>query len=109
MGKRKDYMPTDKFELDDWGNHFAKTLAKNVNHYGINQEEIKSVSDIQGSIVISVDTIGPDEMADADHGDYSFPAAFDHRCAFRFGGDSCGYAPGGRSGSGCAHGAGCVA
>ncbi len=47
MGKkRRDYIPTDKFELDDWGKHFAITVAKNVNHYGINQEEIKSVETV---------------------------------------------------------------
>ena len=43
MGKRKDYIPSDKYEVENWAEKFSTTASENVNHYGINQEEIKSL------------------------------------------------------------------
>ena len=44
MGKKKkDYIPTDKFELGVWLAEFLDDCKKGVNHYGINKEEIKTL------------------------------------------------------------------
>lgn len=41
--RHRDYMPRDKFELNTWVKKFGKAVEANVNHYGINQEQIKSL------------------------------------------------------------------
>jgi len=41
--RKKDYIPKDKFELGTWLVQFLEAVKKDPNHYGINQEEIKSL------------------------------------------------------------------
>jgi len=41
--RKKDYIPKDKFQLGVWLADFLEDVKRNVNHYGINQEEIKSL------------------------------------------------------------------
>jgi len=38
---KQDYIPRNKYELKTYSKSFVTTEEKNVNHYGINQEEIK--------------------------------------------------------------------
>ena len=40
--RKKDYIPSDKFELGVWLVDFLEDCKKGVNHYGINEEEIKA-------------------------------------------------------------------
>ena len=39
--KRSDYIPSDKYEVENWAEEFHETASENVNHYGINAEELK--------------------------------------------------------------------
>jgi len=41
--KKKDYIPSDKFQLGVWLVEFLEDCKNGVNHYGINQEEIKAL------------------------------------------------------------------
>ena len=41
--KKKDYIPRDKFKLGAWLVQFLEAVKADPNHYGINQEEIKSL------------------------------------------------------------------
>lgn len=41
--RKKDYIPKDKFQLGVWLVQFLEAVKKDPNHYGINQEEIKSL------------------------------------------------------------------
>lgn len=43
MAKKQDYMPHTKAELDNWATKFYGKVEANVNHYGINQEQIKTL------------------------------------------------------------------
>ncbi len=40
--RKKDYIPKDKFQLGVWLVGFLEAVKKEVNHYGINEEEIKA-------------------------------------------------------------------
>lgn len=41
--RKKDYIPKDKYQLGVWLADFLEDVKRNVNHYGINQEEIKAL------------------------------------------------------------------
>ncbi len=43
MGRRSDYMPRDKYEVENWSEEFHEAASEKVNHYGINEEELKNL------------------------------------------------------------------
>jgi len=43
MSNKSDYMPQNKDEFLKWLRNFLEIAIANVNHYGINEEEIKSL------------------------------------------------------------------
>ncbi len=46
MNKTKDYIPGNKIQFLVWLRNFVKKAVANVNHYGINQEEIKALQEL---------------------------------------------------------------
>ncbi|WP_372652978.1 hypothetical protein [Draconibacterium sp.] len=45
MGKNsKDYIPSDKYQLEAWAKQFAATVINNVGKYGISQEQADAIN-----------------------------------------------------------------
>ena len=46
MASKEDYIPSNKIQFLVWLKNFVKKAIANVNHYGINEEEIKALQDL---------------------------------------------------------------
>jgi hypothetical protein len=56
MKKSEDYIPSNKLKFVAWLKNFVKKVKKHVNHYGINQEEIKIIEPQADDFYLDVTT-----------------------------------------------------
>jgi len=50
MSNNSDYMPQNKDEFLKWLRNFLEIAIANINHYGINEEEIKSLKEFTENV-----------------------------------------------------------
>nr|WP_321485230.1 hypothetical protein [uncultured Draconibacterium sp.] len=63
MGKNsKDYIPSDKYQLEAWATQFATTVFNNVGNYGISQEQADAIT--SASRVYSGDLVTEKQLVD---------------------------------------------
>ena len=56
MASKEDYIPSNKIQFLVWLKNFVKVAVATVNHYGINQEEIKMLQDMADIFGVDIET-----------------------------------------------------